>query len=293
VPANPLKNQELTMRQTSLQKVAPFAGFILSPVIFSTTALAQTADVPSVNVLSPPAVTANILETVKTNILETVSKNDRVGIQFQGAPRLNQGKLLFLSGTKTDTKDVTLGSCLGSLYIPPNTVSTTTPYTTQLGAKASFISKTTPPAAGLRVIIQNTTPEIDRSIRPYTDREYSQGDRSESFTLKQDITQNSRYLAVTLGRNTFAYQIQRGSQIVESGSFTTLIETEAKADKQPEFSDTHISTSTNSSNHCPNQFEAPQFPDTNVKIPDIEDLKIPEAPPLPPDIQQLLDEYKK
>jgi hypothetical protein len=281
------------MRPTFLQKIAPIAGFILSPAIFSATALAQTPDVLSVEVLSPPAAMANILEAVsKTNILEMISKNDRVGIQFQSAPRLNEGKLLFLTGTRTDTKDTTLGSCLGSLYIPPNTATTTTSYTSQVGASAAFISRTTPPASGLRVMIQNITPEIDQSIRPYTDREYDQGDRSESFTLKQDITQNSRYLAVTSGRNTFTYQIQRGNQIVESGSFTTLIETETKADKQPEFSDTHISTSASSSNPCPNQFEAPQFPDTDVKIPDIGDLKIPEVPPLPPDIQQLLDEYK-
>jgi hypothetical protein len=293
VPANPLKNQELTMRQTSLQKIAPFAGFILSPVIFSTTVLAQTPNIPSVKRLSPPP-TANILETVKTNILETVSKNDRVGIQFQGAPRLNEGKLLFLTGTKTDTKDVSLGSCLGSLYIPPNTVTTTTPYTTQVGAKAAFISKTTPPAAGLRVIIQNTTPEIDQSIRPYTDREYNQGDRSEAFTVKQDITQNSRYLAVTPGMNQFTYQIKQGSAIIESGSFTALIEPETKVDKQPDVSDTHMPFFAGSSNH---QCEAPQLPDTspdtNVEIPDIGDLKIPEVPPIPPDIQQLIDEYKK
>jgi hypothetical protein len=273
------------MYPTSLQKIVPFAGFILSPAIFSATVLAQTPDIPSVESLSPPTATAKILETEP--------KNDRVGIQFQDAPKLNEGKLFSLTGTRTDTKDVTLGKCLGSLYIPPDRVTTTTPYTTQMGAKASFISRTTPPAPGLRVIIQNTTPEIAQSVRPYTDREYDQGDRSEAFTLKQDITQSSRHLSVTPGMNRFAYHIKRGSEIVESGSFTTLIETETKADKQPEFSDTHISTPASSSNHCPNQFEEPQFPGTNVKIPDLEDLKIPEVSPLPPDIQQLLDEYKK
>jgi hypothetical protein len=262
------------MLQPYLQEIGQFTGLILSPAIFSTSVFAQIPNaIPSVDALSQPATTAKSLETLP--------KNDRVGIQFQGTLVLNEGKLLSLTGTRTNTKAVSVGKCLGSLYVPPNTVTTTTPYTTQVGARASFISHTTPPAPGLRVIIQNITPEIDQSVNPYTDREYFQGDRSEAFMIKQDITQSSRYLTVTPGINRFTYQIQQGKQIVESGSFTTSVTVETKADKQPESSE--------SLNEASNECEQKE-PSHEVEVPDIEPSKIPS---LSPEVQQLIDESKK
>jgi hypothetical protein len=281
VSPNQLNNQELIMRQTSSQKIAQFAGFILSPAVFSATVLAQMPDARSVEVLLPPAASAKILQTEPPP--------DRAGIQFQAAPRLNQGKLLFLTGTRTETTSVIGGKCIDSFYIPPSTVTRTRPYITQVGARATFISRTTPPAAGLRVIIQNMTPAVDQSIRPYTDREYVQSDRSEAFTVKQDITRSSRYLTVTPGTNTFAYQIQRGKQIVESGSFTTLIETETKADAQPEDSEPFSPTLNEASNPC----ETPELSHIkDIEVPDIEQM-FPEIPALSAEIQQLIDEPNK
>jgi hypothetical protein len=265
------------MPQTSSQRIAQFAGLVLSPVLFSASVCAQT---PGVEALSPFPATAKSLETVP--------KNDQVGIQFRAMPILNEGKLLFLTGTRTDTS-TTAGRCFGSNYVPPSTVTRETPYATQVGASASFISKTTPPATGLRVIIENITPAVDQSSRPYTDREYVQGDRSEAFTVKQDIAQSSRHLTVTPGMNTFAYQIQRGKQIVESGSFTTVIETETKADVQPEFSESHFPTLNEVSNPCA-PLELPHIED--VEVPNFEQT-FPEISALSAEIQQLIDEPNK
>lgn len=151
------------------------------------------------------------------------------GIQFKDSPSMNQGKLVttHVSGESTPP-----GSCNGPLYVPSPFPSIPTYATWKSYTKAWFVSQKVPPAPGLRVLIRNTTKTIDQSSTPYTDREYDQGDRSESFTVEEGTSHNNRYLAVVPGWNSFSYQIQRGNEIVESGSFDARIDSETKSIKR-------------------------------------------------------------
>ncbi|MGI0494836.1 hypothetical protein ACN4EG_23880 [Alkalinema pantanalense CENA528] len=88
--------------------------------------------------------------------------------------------------------------------------------------KAFFISPTTPPAPGLRVIVRNQT--IGSNPAPYTDREYDAGSRSEDFNLSPGDDHHSKHLAVLKGQNLMAYQIKRGNVVIESGEFTVNVD---------------------------------------------------------------------
>ncbi|MBE9029926.1 hypothetical protein IQ266_09325 [filamentous cyanobacterium LEGE 11480] len=88
--------------------------------------------------------------------------------------------------------------------------------------KAFFSSSTTPPAPGLRVVIQN--PTIGGGTIPYTDREYEAGRRSEKFFVSPEHKHQSKYLAVRPGKNLLTYQIKRGRQVIESGEFPIVID---------------------------------------------------------------------
>ncbi|MBD2325381.1 hypothetical protein [Alkalinema sp. FACHB-956] len=88
--------------------------------------------------------------------------------------------------------------------------------------RAFFISPSTPPASGLRVVIRNQT--IGSSPAPYTDREYDAGSRSESFNLSPGDDHHSKHLAVLKGQNLMTYQIKRGNVVLESGEFTVNVD---------------------------------------------------------------------
>jgi hypothetical protein len=92
--------------------------------------------------------------------------------------------------------------------------------------RTNFISTTTPPSPGLRVIIENIGIPLNRNDHPYTDREYEQPQGSEDFIIKIGNSHNNQYLAVTNNTlpmfnrsNSFRYRIQRGEQVIETGSF--------------------------------------------------------------------------
>jgi hypothetical protein len=82
---------------------------------------------------------------------------------------------------------------------------------------AYFISSKTPPAPGLRVVIQNQT--VGSETLPYTDREYDQGSRSQAFTVSPGDEHKSKYLALLAGDNRMTYQIKRGDRVIDSGEF--------------------------------------------------------------------------
>lgn len=277
------------MPEHLLQRIGRLAGLILSPIIFSSSVLAKpqkVSPIPVLDFLSEPDSTAleSALRRGRVGL-----RNNQAGLQFGDSQVLNEGELVSLTGTTTSSTLREPGRCVGTLYIPPNYDTITSPYTTPGVAKARFISKTVLPASGLRVAIRNTTSGIDQTLSPYTDREYTQGDHSEGFVVKQAVVHSSRYLAVIPGRNTFNYQIKRGDTVVESGSFTAMMTVKARADKQP------VDSGFNSPAFGSNPFDTSSSPcdqpsSADIKVPDIPPLHIPEVPPLPPDIQRLLDQ---
>jgi hypothetical protein len=87
---------------------------------------------------------------------------------------------------------------------------------------AYFISSKTPPAPGLRVMIQNQT--VGSETLPYTDREYEQGSRSQAFTVSPGDAHKSKYLALLAGDNRMTYQIKRGDRVIDSGEFMVKLD---------------------------------------------------------------------
>lgn len=97
-----------------------------------------------------------------------------------------------------------------------------TPYRSgRARTKAFFRSSTTPPAKGLRVVIQNQS--IGGGELPYADREYEENNKSEKFYVSPETAHKSKYLAIQNGENRMSYQIRRGKQVLESGEFVATI----------------------------------------------------------------------
>jgi hypothetical protein len=151
------------------------------------------------------------------------------GIQFQEASELNTGTIYSVNVTETVTSS-SRWDCNGPISVFRPATTSTRSYTENNSTRAWFLSKTTPPAPGLRVLIQNTTPGLDQTAIPYSDREYDQGDRSESFSVRQGDSHRLRYLAVVVGLNSFTYQIKHGETVIESGSFSATIDHQVKAE---------------------------------------------------------------
>jgi hypothetical protein len=98
-----------------------------------------------------------------------------------------------------------------------------TPYSQGIGRrKAFFVSNTTSPAPGLRVVIRNQT--IGGNTAPYADREYDENRLSEKFFVLPGQEHRSKYLAIAKGANRMTYEIKRGAQVVESGEFVLNVE---------------------------------------------------------------------
>lgn len=126
------------------------------------------------------------------------------GIEFEGFRSLNQAEVV-----STEYVGECPGSNAGSV-------------------KARFLSRSTPPAAGLRVVIRNLTRGIGGDREPYTDREYSKGRLSEGFFVVPATRHSGKYFAVLEGQNDLEYQIRQGDRVVESGSFTIEIDRETR-----------------------------------------------------------------
>ncbi|BAU15016.1 TPR repeat-containing protein [Leptolyngbya sp. NIES-3755] len=209
-------------------------------------------------------------------------QNVQAGFQFQDSEAFNQGKLVTLTQEKQRQRLEALGHCMGYLYVPPTYRTVTTVEKTPGKSTARFFSKTAPPAAGLRVIIRNATSGINQTPSPYTDRGYDQGDLSESFVIQQNTAHDSRYFAMISGLNTLTYEIKRGNEVLETGTFTVMMTPETR-EQPPDLEDS--SPKHESSNQC----DPPKLPEP--KLPEVPPL--PKLPPIPPEIQQMLDQYKK
>lgn len=142
------------------------------------------------------------------------------GLKFKDSPELNVGAVYSL--LVTETYQVDSGACQGPVYLH-NLQTYTRNYTAEAPGRAVFISRTTLPTPGLRVVIRNVTPGIDQTPSPYTDREYDKTSTSEEFKVNVSANHRSRYLAVREGKNDFSYEIKRANTVIESGSFTTTI----------------------------------------------------------------------
>jgi hypothetical protein len=168
------------------------------------------------------------------------ASNDQVGLVFKNgvqleAGPLNQGSLLQQRVTQETTiqeqgteyvnncaRDEEPIGITGVAFGGFDSVSTidVSPYPRgRAEVRSWFRSTKTPPAEGLRVIIQNPSVNNVANQIPYTDRAYDQGMRSESFIAALGTEHRLKFLAVKSGDNPMTYQIKRGSQIIESGEF--------------------------------------------------------------------------
>lgn len=86
--------------------------------------------------------------------------------------------------------------------------------------RGEFVSDTTPPAPGRRVIIRNVTEGMKRDPSPFTDRDYSKGQYSQSFDFGIDDRHRTRTFSVFEGENEFEYEIREKDKVIEQGSFT-------------------------------------------------------------------------
>jgi hypothetical protein len=169
---------------------------------------------------------------------------DQAGLVFKNAVQLeagplNQGRLLQQRVTRETTiqeqgteyvnhcaKDEEPIGIVGVVFSGSDSVSTVdvSPYPRgRAEVRSWFRSTKTPPAEGLRVIIQNPSVNNAADQIPYTDRAYQQGMRSEDFIAALGTEHRLKFLAVKSGDNQMTYQIKRGSQIIESGEFVVNI----------------------------------------------------------------------
>jgi hypothetical protein len=88
--------------------------------------------------------------------------------------------------------------------------------------QAWFVSRTMPPAPGLRVVVRNASQAGSGKI-PYTDRDYSQAPQSEDFIAAIGEKHYQRYLSMNRGITDLTYEIKRGEQVMESGKFTVKL----------------------------------------------------------------------
>lgn len=246
------------------QFVGCFVGLLLFPVLLSSNASAQPE------------------RLIPDSVPKTTSpSNDSTGLQFEDSQLINQGKLVTIVQPKLIRIIKEPARCVGTLYIPPIYDTITEVEKTPRASKAWFRSNTVLPAVGLRVNIRNVTAGINQNPSPYTDREYNQGDCSESFVIQQDTTHYLRYFAMVPGLNTLVYEIRRGNEVVETGTFTVTLISETQ--EQP-FTPDDLHPRNLFSNECDSQ-KPPE-----IKLPEIPPL--PKIPPLPPELQQFLDQHK-
>ncbi|MBE9014139.1 hypothetical protein IQ250_28525 [Pseudanabaenaceae cyanobacterium LEGE 13415] len=90
--------------------------------------------------------------------------------------------------------------------------------------RARFFSKSTRPAPELRAVVRNVTFGFSGEQKPFTDREYFNGDVSEGFDVRFGDRHEGRFLAVRPGENQFEYEIRRGNQPIETGKFSATFD---------------------------------------------------------------------
>lgn len=130
---------------------------------------------------------------------ETQSSSE-VGWEFLGSRELNQTSI-------TEIKYE--GQCPGTELI---------------SQEARFISSETPPAPGRRVVVRNVTRGVASDSYPYTDREYDEGKSSEPTRMAFGTSHSGKRLHVLEGENKFEYEIKERNRVIDSGSFSAVIE---------------------------------------------------------------------
>ncbi|MEH2358508.1 MAG: hypothetical protein V7K58_02120 [Nostoc sp.] len=90
--------------------------------------------------------------------------------------------------------------------------------------KAWFTSSKTPPAPKRRVFIKNVTRGLESDPYPYTDREYQKGKSSESTQIAFGTSHRGSNFIVMEGENEFQYEIKENKKVIDSGSFTAVID---------------------------------------------------------------------
>ncbi len=149
---------------------------------------------------------------------------------------------------------------------------------------AWFVSKTLLPSSGLRVVIRNITPNANPNVIPYTDRKYDGGNRSESFLLGKGSSHNSRYFIVQPGLNTFSYQIRRGNEILESGSFTETIYLMAFDGRDPRLTNDQTSYSEAWQNPQVRHHNEKAQPEPQYQVPSLDPALIRSSPQPSPEV---------
>jgi hypothetical protein len=134
-------------------------------------------------------------------------KDREIGLLFQGKnlPDSNEAQdTIFLVGTKF------VGRC---------------PAFDAYEGDAKFFSKITKPADNLRAIVRNISFGFSGNEKPYTDREYYNGDLSQGFNVRFGDSHSNRYLAVKSGENKFEYIIKNRDTVINTGEFLINFDT--------------------------------------------------------------------
>lgn len=87
-----------------------------------------------------------------------------------------------------------------------------------------FYSSQTTPAPGRRVVVRNVTRGLASDPYPYTDREYEEGRQSERARMTFGTEHRGQYFVALDGENQFEYEIKQNDLVIESGSFTAVVD---------------------------------------------------------------------
>ncbi|MDF5736051.1 MAG: hypothetical protein PUQ00_10405 [Nostoc sp. S13] len=90
--------------------------------------------------------------------------------------------------------------------------------------KAWFTSSKTHPASKRRVVVKNVTRGLESDPYPYTDREYQKGKSSEGTQIAFGTKHRGSNFVVMEGENEFQYEIKENKKVIDSGSFTAIID---------------------------------------------------------------------
>jgi hypothetical protein len=206
--------------------------FLLTLIVETLKLPSQVAVIPAVmaqNTTPAPLIaTANGAGLVFKNVFEAEAGNLNAGTVIQR--RITSESLYRENGIEYVDNCGKDKRAIGRAHITDNTTTYVSskavgPYLTgRVEVRAWFVSAQTPPAPGLRVVLRNASISEIVATMPYTDREYDQGNRSESFIAALGDQHKSRFLALRTGGNRLIYEIKREHKVIESGEFVANID---------------------------------------------------------------------
>jgi hypothetical protein len=178
----------------------------------------------------------------------------KAGLQFKNSTEFNVGTFKTLSLTLSGT--TYSGSCLGPMYLRwPQPITNHYTYTEEESDRAKFISRTTSPALGLRVLIRNITVGMQQNPLPYINLKYEKLPMSKSFNVEIGRIHNDRYLALATGSNHFFYEIARNKNVVESGFFDAEISHKTESlTRHSDLTSDFMNTDKDKDEHCKNEY---------------------------------------